>query len=397
MSSIRRASLPLASLTAVGMLATDLYLPAVPSLPEQLGGSIVHAQATLAVFIAALAASQLLWGWASDHFGETRVVLAGTALLGGASIVCALAPDISVLLAARVAQGLGAGAATVAVPVLLRKKFDEADAVRALSIVAMAESVIPAAAPVVGAVVVMYADWRLTFWIVAGLTLALVPAVSGIVAMGTRAGTRAVQSRNSSFMPVLRDRTFVRYALTYSLIFGALVMFVASAPQIVTDWLERPVGAFALLQIFGVAGFMLGAVRGGKLAQQGRTRTLMIAGFCMQAASCLLLILLALADWRSFTGVTAGWTLFCAGLGVLGPTIMARALAVASDLAGKASGVLMFLAFASSAVATMLVAPLLDDGLLPLASGLFLMVLLGAAILPRATAPAPAQDRPSAS
>lgn len=371
MPSIRRASVPLASLTAVGMLATDLYLPAVPSLPQHLGGTVVHAQATLAVFIAALAISQLLWGWASDRFGETRVILTGTLLLGGASIVCALSPDIVVLLVARVAQGLGAGAATVVVPVLLRKKFGEADAVRSLSIVAMAESVIPALGPVAGAVVIAYTDWRMTFWIVAALTLALVPAISAIVGMGGRPPA-PVRTSSSSFMPVLRNGVFVRYALSYSLMFGALLMFVASAPQIVTGWLNEPVKSFAVLQIFGVAAFMLGATGGGKLVQGGRTGLLMTAGVMMQAVSCAVFLGLAVADMRSFAGVAAGWALFCAGLGMRGPLIMTRALSVAHELAGKASGVLMFLAFAISALATILVAPLLH-GFLPLAIGLSLM------------------------
>ena len=54
--------LPLFTITAAGMLTVDLYLPAVPTLPVELGGTIVEAQATLAVFFAALAASQLVWG-----------------------------------------------------------------------------------------------------------------------------------------------------------------------------------------------------------------------------------------------------------------------------------------------------------------------------------------------
>lgn len=381
MSSIRRVSLPLASLTAVGMLATDLYLPAVPALPQQLGGSVIHAQATLAVFIAALAVSQLLWGWASDRFGETRVILVGTALLGGASIVCALAPDITVLIAARVAQGLGAGAATVAVPVLLRKKFNDADAVRSFSIVAMTESIIPALGPVAGSLVVAYADWRMTFWIVAALTLALVPAVSSIVAAG---GQQRVKTpgASASFMPVLHNTDFLRHAFSYALMFGALLMFVASAPQIVTGWLDRPVRDFAVLQIFGVAGFIIGATGGGKLAHQKRIGLLLTSGVYVQLVACVIFVLLAAADMRSFTGLTVAWVLYCAGLGLRGPVTMTLALTVAHELAGKASGMLMFFAFAVSAIATILVAPLLDS-LLPLAGGLSLMVGASVLILPR--------------
>lgn len=382
MSSIYRTSLPLASLTAVGMLATDLYLPAVPTLSQELGGSLTQSQATLAVFMAALAISQLLWGWASDHFGERRTVLAGTALLAMASVVCALAPNIETLLVARIVQGLGAGAATVVVPVLIRKQFSEADAVKSIAVVAMAESVIPAAGPVAGAVVIAYADWRLTFWLVALPTLLLLPVISAIVADGRRPAPQTAAA-SWSFGPVLRNVAFMRYALSYALMFGALLAFVASAPHIATDWLGQPVSAFAFLQVCGVAAFMLGAAGGGRLAQ-GRGADLPIAaGVWTQAASCAALVLLAWTDLRSLAGVATAWAVFCAGLGMRGPSTMARALSAGSALAGKASGLLMFLAFAVSSVATMLVAPLLEDGLLLLALVMSAMVLASAALLPR--------------
>ncbi|MGQ3029634.1 MAG: MFS transporter, partial [Ferrovibrionaceae bacterium] len=69
MSARLRVVLPLAAVTGVGMLATDLYLPALPQLPAALGGTIPLAQATLAAFTLALALSQLVWGYAADRFG----------------------------------------------------------------------------------------------------------------------------------------------------------------------------------------------------------------------------------------------------------------------------------------------------------------------------------------
>src|SRR4051812_39283590 len=99
--------LPLALLTAAGMLATDIYLPAVPSLPITLGGTVVQAQYTLSGFLASLAVGQLLWGWTSDRIGERFTMIAGTMLLVVGGVACALAPNISFLIYARIVQGLG--------------------------------------------------------------------------------------------------------------------------------------------------------------------------------------------------------------------------------------------------------------------------------------------------
>jgi MFS family permease len=82
------------------LLASDLYLPAIPVMAAELGASIPSAQATMALFMAALALSQLAWGWAADHFGDRRTIMAGTVLLGGGSLACALAPGIDWMQAA---------------------------------------------------------------------------------------------------------------------------------------------------------------------------------------------------------------------------------------------------------------------------------------------------------
>lgn len=390
MRTIYKTALPLASLTAVGMLATDFYLPAVPSLPTLLGGSVTEAQGTLAVFMAALAISQLLWGWALDKFGERRIILLGMVLLGGASLLCALAPDIQILLLGRTIQGLGAGAATVAVPALLRKRSSDAAAIQSIALVGMAESIIPALGPVAGTLVISHGNWRWTFWIVALLTFMLMPLVSRIVSRNTSATPNVlasdvagkVKEPNASYMPLLKNRSFIRLAIGYALMFSALLMFVASAPQIITNWLHHSIGGFAAMQVCGVAAFILGATASGRLAHRFAAHLLAHAGAWLQIVGGILFILLATTTLRSLPLVIVCWVVFCIGLGIRAPALMVQALSVAHELAGKASGLLMFLAFSLSSLATMLIAPLLDYGLLPVAIGLTVLSIASASIIP---------------
>lgn len=398
MRTLYKTALPLASLTAVGMLATDFYLPAVPTLPSLLGGSVTQAQATLAVFMAALAISQLLWGWALDKFGERPMILLGMIMLGGASMLCALAPDIHILLIGRIIQGLGAGAATVAVPALLRKRSSDAAAIQSIALVGMAESIIPALGPVAGTLVISHGNWRWTFWIVALLTFLLMPLVSRIVSRnasslsnilatdGTNAGNGTnvgnVSAANASYMPLFKNRSFMHLAIGYALMFSALLMFVASAPQIITSWLHHSIGGFAVMQICGVTAFILGASASGRLAHRLAARHLARAGAWLQIAGGILFILLATAAVRSLPLMIACWVVFCIGLGIRAPVLMVQALSVAHELAGKASGLLMFLAFSLSSLATILIAPLLDYGLLPVALALTVLSIASAWIIP---------------
>src|SRR5688572_2102423 len=101
-----RTTLPLAIVTCTSMLAMDLFLPAVPTLQRGLGIDVERAQATIAVFLAGLAASQLLWAEALNRWGPRRTVQVGISLLVVGGIGCALAPGIEVLLAMRLIQGV---------------------------------------------------------------------------------------------------------------------------------------------------------------------------------------------------------------------------------------------------------------------------------------------------
>lgn len=384
MHTLHRLAVPLASLTALGLLASDLYLPAIPVMAAELGASIPSAQATMALFMAALALSQLAWGWAADRFGDRRTIMAGTVLLGGGSLACALAPDIGAMLAGRLLQGLGAGAATVAVPALIRRRFDEADAVKALAMVAMAESTIPAIGPVAGAAIVLYADWRTTFWLIAAMSLLLLPLVARIV--GQAPAPAAIRPAPGGYAPLLRNRHYMRYALSYAVMFGALLMYVASAPVIVTQALGLGIEAFAILQICGVLAFMAGATAAVKLVKRLGQRWLMRSGTLLQfvaGAGLMGMGLAGLAGTRGLAALAVLAALFCCGLGLRGAATMGGALQAAGEDAGKGAGLLMFLSFACVAGATQLVAPFLHYGLLPLGALLFALVSASALLLPR--------------
>ena len=386
MQALHRLALPLASLTALGLLASDLYLPAIPVMAAELGASIPSAQATMALFMAALALSQLAWGWAADHFGDRRTIMAGTVLLGGGSLVCAMAPGIDWMLAGRLLQGLGAGAATVAVPALIRRRFNEADAVKALAMVAMAESTIPAVGPVAGAAIVLYADWRTTFWLIAAMSLLLLPLVARIVGRAPASAHPAATPAQRGYAPLLRNRLYLRYAMSYAVMFGALLMYVASAPVLVTHALGLGIEAFAILQICGVLAFMLGASAAVRLVKRLGQQWLVRSGTLLQflaGAGLMGMALAGLAGTRGLVVLAVLAALFCGGLGLRGPATMGGALHAAGDDAGKGAGLLMFLAFACVAGATQLVAPFLHYGLLPLGALLFAMVSASALLLPR--------------
>lgn len=377
--TLRRLAMPLAALTGVGMLASDLYLPALPSMQSELAVSMTAGQGTMAIFMLSLAVSQLIWGWLADRYGDLSCIVAGTGLLALGSVLCGLAPDIGTLLAGRLLQGLGAGAATVAVPALIRRRFSETDSVGAMAVVATVESTIPALGPILGAAIVLYWDWRWSFYLIAALALALLPVVSRIV-KGAPPPVR--DTRVAPASTVLSSWAFVRHALSYAAMFAALLMFVASAPHLVTLWLATDISKFALLQLCGVAAFMVGATAGTRLVYAYSIEKTMLTGCALQILAAALMLGYGLADTPSLAGLVGAWAAFCAGLGLRGPSLMSRTMSLALENPGKAAGLLMATSFGATALATMLVAPYLDGGLFPVAVGVAGLVLVSVALVP---------------
>jgi MFS family permease len=359
----------MAGLTAAGMLAMDLVLPAVPTLQAELGVSVAAGQATLSVFLFALAASQLMWGEVFTRWGPRRTALAGALLLLAGTAGCALAQGITPLLLWRALQGLGAGAATVVAPSVIRASLPSHEATRGLGWVAMMESLVPACGPVLGAALLLLADWRGLFWALLGAMLLLTPwalAATPRVLPGVQAHQKA------SHFDLLRNPRFLRPALAHALAFAALFCFVASAPQMLRLSAGWGPGAFAALQAAGVAAFLASTwftgwlsarpTAAGSAHARGRygPERLARAGAWGQAMLTLAWGLGGLwlaPGWLYFGGF---WVLFCGLLGVRGPATMALALSLPAAQMGRAAALLMLAVLGISALAAQAVAPWLE-------------------------------------
>jgi len=374
-----RTVLPLAVVTATSMLATDLYLPAVPALQAALGTDISGAQATVAIFFAGLAASQLAWGELLNRLGPKRCIVIGTGTLIISSIACALVTALPLLLALRLIQGFAAGAATVVLPAVVRATLNEADAVRGIAAISMVEALVPAAGPVLGAALLVYTSWRGTFWVIAAVALIMLPIVAKIV---PRELPGIDHSIPAGYRTVLANRRFLRITLSHALTLGALLMFVASAPQMLAKSYGLGSNAFALLQVMGVAGFILTATQSGRIAARvGIAKAVSIGGWT-HVALCVVLSLIAIFGFASFTLLAVFWVAFCSTLAIRGPPAVSDALALPTAQMGRASAILVLSLLLASALGTQLIAPLLErQSILPMALAMLAMTLASILLL----------------
>ncbi|MFT3812237.1 MAG: Bcr/CflA family efflux MFS transporter [Acidovorax sp.] len=329
----------LASLAALGSLATNIILPAFAAIGQSLGVSTRELAVIQSSFFIALALGQMLVGPASDRWGRKGLVLGGLALLAAGSALCATADHLAGMVAGRVVQGLGASATSVLARSMARDCFDGAALPRALSFIMVAMAAAPGFSPLAGGLLNQWAGWRSAFWLVALLTLALGAAY--LARMGETHPPAARRQTTAaailgSYADLLRDRRFISPALGVGLAVSGLFTFFALSPAILMDGLGlTPIGlgGFFAATVFVVFGAGVAAPR---LAGRWGARATALAGCGIALAGGAALLLGA----ASLAHFGLAMVLFLFGMGLVNPLATAMALQPFGAQAGAASALL---------------------------------------------------------
>src|SRR5258705_212117 len=105
--------LTLTMASSLGMVASTIYVPSIPTIASALETSIARVQFTFVGYLLAFALGMLVLGPLSDRYGRRQTIIGGLVLSALSSLACALSPTIELLIAARVVQGVGACAGLV--------------------------------------------------------------------------------------------------------------------------------------------------------------------------------------------------------------------------------------------------------------------------------------------
>ena len=234
----RAGLLALLVCTSLAMpLSLDMYTPAVPHMVEHLATTEGMVNLTLVGYYLFFAVGLLVFGPMSDRIGRRPVLLAGLGIYAVASALCALAPTIEVLIAARVLQALGAGAADSMTNSVVKDAFREEKRQVALSFIQLMFILGPVIAPVLGAFVVSALSWRATFWVLAAVGIAcfgLSLLFEETFAPEERASGRA--NTAGQFAEVLRDRGFSAFLAVFCLFNLGFMAYVAVASYIYVNF-----------------------------------------------------------------------------------------------------------------------------------------------------------------
>jgi MFS family permease len=369
--------------TVVGLMGTDLVLPAVPLLPEALGAGAPAAQLVLAAYVGGTCVGLLAFGALSERYPTRRLFVGSLAATALVSLACAAARSIEALIALRALHGAVSAAPAVFAPAVVKALFDEQRAVRAMGLLGSIESLAPALAPIAGAGLLLIGDWRLSFFVLAVVAgaLALTAALAGRI---PQVGRRA----QGGYAALLRDATFLRYALSQAFVLGGLLVFVFGLPAVMVRVLGGTLGDFILVQPVAILLFIASANMSARVvARLGTERTILLGtALCVVGSTGQLAY--ALAGSSAPLVILALFAPVNIGLGLRGPPGFYRAVVVARGDDARGSALVVLAILGVAAIGTALASPFIERGTVPLAGialGLHAAALLCLVALPALT------------
>jgi DHA1 family bicyclomycin/chloramphenicol resistance-like MFS transporter len=347
----------LGALSAFGPLSIDMYLPSLPSLTRDLQASASAAQLTLSACLLGLAFGQVISGPLSDSLGRRRPLLVGLVAYVVASLLCAVAPSVYLLIGMRLVQGAAGAAGIVIARAAVRDLYSGLAVVRFFSVLTLVSGIAPIAAPIVGGFILQVASWRVVFLVLAVLvSLMLLAVLTGLPETLPLQRRQAGELRITlaTFRRLLADRLFVGYALACGLSFAAMFAYISGSPFVIQSIYGLSPQAFSFIFGANALGIAIMGQLNGRLVGRVSPQRLLAAALVAVATGGTTLLLAVLAH-LGLVGILPALFVVVASQGMVLPNATALALADYPSMAGSASALLGILQFSIGAAVAPLV------------------------------------------
>ncbi|MDT5094349.1 MAG: transporter, family, multidrug resistance protein [Mycobacterium sp.] len=333
----------LGALIALGPLTLDLYLPALPKITADLSVSSSVTQLTLTGTLAGLALGQLIVGPLSDSLGRRKPLIVGIVLHMVASVVCVFAPNIEILGAGRVLQGIGASAAMVVSFAVVGDLFDDSAAATVFSRLMLVLGAGPVIAPSLGAAVLLRASWHWTFAVLVVLAGALlVVAVFALPETLPPANRRPLRLRGvlSTYASLLRDVRFVTLVAVASLSISGLFAYISGASFVLQGHYGLTQQVFAIVFGAGAIWFIAATQVNVVLLKRFSPQTIVVSALSGAVVVGAVFVGLSMAHLGGLPAFLVPVWLVLAAMGLVIPNAPALALSRHHEAAGTAAALL---------------------------------------------------------
>jgi MFS transporter, DHA1 family, multidrug resistance protein len=362
--------LVLGGVAAYGPASMDMYIPALPQVAHSFRVATSATELTVTAYLIGLGVGQLLAGPFSDVLGRRRPLLVGLAVYTVASLSCALAPTLSLLVAMRLLQGLAAASGVAISRAIIRDLYSGAQAARYFSRLMLIIGAAPVVAPVVGAQLLRVTSWRGIFVALSLLSIMLLASTAAFLPetlAEERRGAASVIDTGRTFAMLFRDRVFLGYALALGCATASLIGYISGSPFVIEDVYGHSPQFFSLIFSVNALAMIAFSQLNAHLVQHVPSGRLLAWGLSVNVATGAVLVMIVSIGGLGLTPILICFFVLFSTWGLIPPNITALALTDHPQAAGTASAALGLFQYGIGAIAAPLVGAAGSRTAMPLA------------------------------
>ncbi|MET3504608.1 multidrug effflux MFS transporter [Halalkalibacter oceani] len=369
----------LGALSAFGPLTIDMYLPAFPAMAEHLQTPASTIQLSLTACLLGLAVGQMVVGPLSDIHGRRKPLIIALTVYAVASLLCAFAPSIWLLVLLRFVQGAAGAAGMVISRACVRDRYSGSEMTKIFSLLVLIMGVAPIFAPVLGGFLLQYVSWRGIF-----VALSVLGAVMLLLITWRLPETLGEESRSTGgigetlavFKRLLKDRLFMSYALIVGLASGGMFAYISGSPFVLQDLFQVSPQMYSI--IFGVnaLGLIIASQVTGRFADRVPEIRFLFIGLLLLVSGGVILSVVVFME-AGLLALLVALFLTVSSIGFINPSGVSLAMKSQGSHAGSASALLGLVQFSIGGA----MAPLVGiAGATALPMGLIILLCSAAAL-----------------
>ncbi|OMD62876.1 multidrug effflux MFS transporter [Paenibacillus odorifer] len=332
----------LGSITTIGPLSIDMYLPALPTLVDDFGTTAALVQLSLTFFLLGLASGQLVAGPLSDVYGRRRPLLIGMFIYAVSSVLCAFSPSIGLLIVLRFIQGLAGSVGVVVSRAAVRDLYSGSELTKFFSLLMIVNGLGPILAPVIGGQLLRVTTWQGIFLVLfaAGIIFCLTILLRLPETLPKeRRSKSGLKGTLLTFKVLLGNRKFMGYALSQGFVTASMFAYISGSSFVLQNIFAVTPQVYSLIFAVNGIGIIITGQIAGRLAGKVSETKLLLSGLLLCTTGGVLLLLTILIGGGLIPILICLFAVV-SSVGIVGATSFSLAMQDQGEAAGSASALI---------------------------------------------------------
>ena len=348
-------TLLMSALMAFTSLSTDVYLPAMPTMKQDLQGDI---ELTITGFLIGFSIAQLIWGPIGDRIGRKLPLIIGMTLFIVGSIGCACSQSIESIMFWRVFQAIGACTGPMLSRAMIRDLYPRDKAAHMVSTLFMIMAIAPIIGPVLGGQILKVSSWHAIFWMLAllgGMMLFLLRWLPETLPIERRISA-PISHTFGHYATLLINGTFMQFTLCVTFYYVAAYAFITGSPQVYINHYGIEPQYYGLLFALNILGGIGVSYFNRRLITKYSLEYLLKISSAIAATAMSIMTLLVMLEVDSLAMVVCCIFIFFSMNGIIAACATTAALDMVPNLAGSGSALIGSLQYGSGILSSVLLA-----------------------------------------